>query len=165
MCAKIVTVLNRKGGVGKTTLTIAIADTLISEHRADVTIVDLDPQATASQVLLAEIDFKARTENREIFRACLRLFSSRRNPTSTAIASTGLQKYWASPKTACAYTQTQMRSGTLRRRRLPKIMGSASTMHSQIFSSKRSMIATISSSIARPDSRSRPKQFLEHQTL
>jgi chromosome partitioning protein len=65
MCAKIVTVLNRKGGVGKTTLTIAIADTLISEHRADVTIVDLDPQATASQALLPEIAFKARTENQE----------------------------------------------------------------------------------------------------
>lgn len=65
MCAKIVTVLNRKGGVGKTTLTIAIADTLISEHKADVTIVDLDPQATASQVLLTEIEFKARTENYE----------------------------------------------------------------------------------------------------
>ena len=65
MCAKIVTVLNRKGGVGKTTLTIAIADTLISEHGANVTIVDLDPQATASQVLLREIDFKARTENYE----------------------------------------------------------------------------------------------------
>ena len=65
MCAKIVTVLNRKGGVGKTTLTIAIADTLVAEQRADVTIVDLDPQATASQVLLPEIAFKARTENHE----------------------------------------------------------------------------------------------------
>lgn len=65
MCAKIVTVLNRKGGVGKTTLTIAIADTLIAEKKADVTIVDLDPQATASQVLLTENDFKARTENHE----------------------------------------------------------------------------------------------------
>ena len=65
MCAKIVTVLNRKGGVGKTTLTIAIADTLIAEKKADVTIVDLDPQATASQVLLTENDFKARVENHE----------------------------------------------------------------------------------------------------
>jgi cellulose biosynthesis protein BcsQ len=65
MCARIVTVLNRKGGVGKTTLTIAIADTLISEHQANVTIVDLDPQATASQVLLPGIVFKARTENYE----------------------------------------------------------------------------------------------------
>jgi chromosome partitioning protein len=65
MCAKIVAVLNRKGGVGKTTLTIAIADTLIAEKKADVTIVDLDPQATASQVLLTEREFAARTENHE----------------------------------------------------------------------------------------------------
>ncbi len=65
MCAKIVTVLNRKGGVGKTTLAIAIADTLIAEHQADVTFVDLDPQATASQVLLRGNDFRARTENNE----------------------------------------------------------------------------------------------------
>ncbi len=65
MCAKIVTVLNRKGGVGKTTLTIALADTLISEHKADVTIVDLDPQATASQVLLTESEFMALTGNHQ----------------------------------------------------------------------------------------------------
>ena len=52
MCANIVTVLNRKGGVGKTTLAIGIADTLIAEHQEDTTIVDLDPQATASRALV-----------------------------------------------------------------------------------------------------------------
>ena len=62
MCAKIVTVLNRKGGVGKTTLAIGIADTLIAEHRADITIVDLDPQATASCVLVNEAQFLARAK-------------------------------------------------------------------------------------------------------
>jgi cellulose biosynthesis protein BcsQ len=65
VCAKIVTVLNRKGGVGKTTLAIGIADTLIAEHQAGTTIIDLDPQATASRVLVNENEFLARAKHNE----------------------------------------------------------------------------------------------------
>ena len=43
---KVVAVVNRKGGVGKTTLTVALADTLISEKAKDVCVLDMDPQAS-----------------------------------------------------------------------------------------------------------------------
>jgi len=55
--------VNRKGGVGKTTLAIGIADAFVSEHRADVSVVDLDPQSTASQALLEGDEFAARVYN------------------------------------------------------------------------------------------------------
>jgi chromosome partitioning protein len=45
---KVVAVVNRKGGVGKTTLTVALADTLISEKAKDVCVLDMDPQASAT---------------------------------------------------------------------------------------------------------------------
>jgi cellulose biosynthesis protein BcsQ len=53
----IITVANWKGGVGKTTLAIGVADAFIAVHEANVSVVDLDPQATASQALLGEVEF------------------------------------------------------------------------------------------------------------
>lgn len=61
MSGKIVSVVNRKGGVGKTTLTLGLADTFV--ERADpthgqfehcVVAVDLDPQASLSRALLSD---------------------------------------------------------------------------------------------------------------
>ncbi len=63
MSAKIITVLNRKGGVGKTTLAIGIADTLVVEHKADTAIIDLDPQATASGILLNGNQIESRAKH------------------------------------------------------------------------------------------------------
>jgi chromosome partitioning protein len=63
MAGRIISIVNRKGGVGKTTLAIGIADAFVSEHRADVCIVDLDPQSTASQALLGGDEFAARVYN------------------------------------------------------------------------------------------------------
>ena len=52
MTGKLVAAVNRKGGVGKTTLVIAIADTIVSEFKASVIVVDADPQASASIALI-----------------------------------------------------------------------------------------------------------------
>jgi cellulose biosynthesis protein BcsQ len=54
---KIVSIVNRKGGVGKTTVALALADTLVATERSDdkskiVVAVDLDPQASLSHALL-----------------------------------------------------------------------------------------------------------------
>lgn len=56
---KIISVVNRKGGVGKTTLTLGLADTLIAEtekpYKAGspiVLTVDLDPQGSLTRALL-----------------------------------------------------------------------------------------------------------------
>lgn len=58
---KIVSIVNRKGGVGKTTLTLGLADTLVGEVDARVdpdpslmVTVDLDPQASLTRALLSD---------------------------------------------------------------------------------------------------------------
>jgi chromosome partitioning protein len=57
----VVCVINRKGGVGKTTITLGIADTLVGEtelpyvpDRRLVVAVDLDPQGSLTRALLSE---------------------------------------------------------------------------------------------------------------
>ncbi len=51
---KIISVVNRKGGVGKTTLSVGLAEVFVSECQASTIVVDLDPQASASRFLLRE---------------------------------------------------------------------------------------------------------------
>jgi chromosome partitioning protein len=68
MTGKVISIVNRKGGVGKTTLALGIADAFVSEHRSDVSLIDLDPQSTASHALLAEDNFLDRvTSDRNLF--------------------------------------------------------------------------------------------------
>lgn len=66
----IISIVNRKGGVGKTTLTLGIADTLIAEtekpYRAGspvVVAVDLDPQGSLTRALLYERKEGSKQEN------------------------------------------------------------------------------------------------------
>ncbi|GAC1449445.1 MAG: ParA family protein [Ktedonobacterales bacterium] len=56
----ITSVINLKGGVGKTTLTVALAHYLAAEHRRRVLVIDLDPQTNATVSLIPEHDWKAR---------------------------------------------------------------------------------------------------------
>ncbi len=52
--AHIVSVVNQKGGVGKTTTCISVAAFLAKDHQKRVLVVDLDPQANASSGLGVE---------------------------------------------------------------------------------------------------------------
>jgi chromosome partitioning protein len=52
--APVVAVINLKGGVGKTTTTVALAEMLASEHAKRVLVVDLDPQTNATVMLIGE---------------------------------------------------------------------------------------------------------------
>ncbi|MBK6704133.1 MAG: ParA family protein [Caulobacteraceae bacterium] len=52
MSGRVIAAVNRKGGVGKTTLVIALADTIVSEFKSSVIVVDADPQASASIALI-----------------------------------------------------------------------------------------------------------------
>ena len=51
MSARLISVINMKGGVGKSTTTIGLAETLAVHHKARVLVIDLDPQTNASIML------------------------------------------------------------------------------------------------------------------
>lgn len=59
----IISIANRKGGVGKTTLAIALAETFVFEHRLNTLIVDLDPQSSASEALTSEAEYADHLES------------------------------------------------------------------------------------------------------
>lgn len=53
MSARVISICNQKGGVGKTALTTALADLLSAS--ADVLVVDVDPQANATRILGVDV--------------------------------------------------------------------------------------------------------------
>lgn len=72
---RVITIANRKGGVGKTTLAIALAETFVFEHKQSTVILDLDPQSSASEILLSADDYADRMLRDDVlpgyFRAAL----------------------------------------------------------------------------------------------
>lgn len=52
--AKIISVINLKGGVAKTTTTVQLAECLVSEFSKKVLVIDLDPQTNATISLIPE---------------------------------------------------------------------------------------------------------------
>ena len=55
----IISTINLKGGVAKTTTTVALADALSSEKGKRVLVIDLDPQTNATVMLIGEERWKA----------------------------------------------------------------------------------------------------------
>ena len=54
---KVVSFVNMKGGVGKTTLAVNMADFLASRHAKKVLLIDVDPQFNATQCLIKGDDY------------------------------------------------------------------------------------------------------------
>jgi chromosome partitioning protein len=52
--AHVISIINLKGGVAKTTTTVALADVLSAEFGKKVLVIDLDPQTNASLMLIGE---------------------------------------------------------------------------------------------------------------
>jgi chromosome partitioning protein len=60
--AHVIAVINLKGGVAKTTTTVALAETLASVYGKRVLVIDLDPQTNATTMLIGEKRWKALNE-------------------------------------------------------------------------------------------------------
>ncbi len=58
----VTSLINLKGGVGKTTLTLSLAHFLALEHHKRVLVIDLDPQTNATVCLIPENEWKVRDE-------------------------------------------------------------------------------------------------------
>lgn len=90
---KVISVLNMKGGVGKTTFSVNLAHGLSKAHNKKVALVDLDPQFNATQMLMSgEQYIKHRKEGKD---TVLSLFE-RQSAVATSIV-TGDQKQEPKP--------------------------------------------------------------------
>lgn len=73
----VLSIINLKGGVGKTTIAVAIAEMLAQDERKHVLLIDLDPQTNATVTLISEEQWaKMDKEGRTI----AQLFEDRLNP-------------------------------------------------------------------------------------
>jgi chromosome partitioning protein len=65
--APVVSVLNMKGGVGKTTISAHVLRELYLAHQKNILVIDFDPQFNLSQTVLTEIQYeKAKSENKTV---------------------------------------------------------------------------------------------------
>ena len=62
---KVISLINMKGGVGKTTVSINIADCLAVRHNKKVLIVDIDPQFNATQCLFNTEQYMAHLKDKK----------------------------------------------------------------------------------------------------
>jgi len=56
---KVISFVNMKGGVAKTTLAVNVADCLVRRHGSSVLVIDIDPQFNATQTLISGETYKA----------------------------------------------------------------------------------------------------------
>jgi chromosome partitioning protein len=76
----VISFINLKGGVGKTTTAVAVAEMLAHEDRKRVLLIDLDPQTNATVTLISE----AQWEEMDVTgRTIAQLFEDRLNPQNT----------------------------------------------------------------------------------
>jgi chromosome partitioning protein len=73
----VLSFINLKGGVGKTTIAVAVAEMLAQEERKQVLVIDLDPQTNATVTLISEEQW-AQMDNEG--RTVAQLFEDRLNP-------------------------------------------------------------------------------------
>lgn len=74
---QILSFINLKGGVGKTTTAVAVAEMLAQDHRKHVLVIDLDPQTNATVTLISEEQWAERDRDG---RTIAQLFKDRLNP-------------------------------------------------------------------------------------
>lgn len=67
--SKVISIINLKGGVGKTTITVALAEFLAIEHNKRVLVIDLDPQTNSTVALIGEDEWTKRNQNGQTLHA------------------------------------------------------------------------------------------------
>lgn len=60
--ARVISLINLKGGVAKTTTTVALAETLAARFGKRILVIDLDPQTNATTMLIGEARWKELNE-------------------------------------------------------------------------------------------------------
>lgn len=86
---KVVSLINLKGGVGKTSTTIQLAECLALEYKKKVLVVDLDPQTNATISLIDEEDWlKLDKNNQTLFN----LFNDKLNRTNDFDINKAIQR-------------------------------------------------------------------------
>ncbi len=85
MTAPIAAIANFKGGVGKSTTTVMLADGLAYYFGASVLVVDFDPQANSSQMLLTERGIQAAADQGKGLHHLIDQFRSKRPPDAAAL--------------------------------------------------------------------------------
>ena len=86
---KIVSIINLKGGVAKTTTTVQLAECLVSQFGKKVLVIDLDPQTNSTIALLDEEKWEQLDANDETL---FHLFSDKLEKTKTFDLTKALQK-------------------------------------------------------------------------
>ncbi len=94
-----VSVINMKGGVGKTTIAALLCRYASSRLNLDVLAIDLDPQANLSQAFMREVRYRQFIDNRspsivEIFNGYQPPSSSMTSPGPLDVASIAIDTIW-----------------------------------------------------------------------
>jgi chromosome partitioning protein len=87
--AKVISLINLKGGVAKTTTTVQIAECLTSEFGKKVLVIDLDPQTNATISLINETDWE-KLDNQQ--QTLFNLFEDKLEKSKNFNLKTALQK-------------------------------------------------------------------------
>jgi chromosome partitioning protein len=80
MPARLISVINMKGGVGKSTTAVALAETLAHHHRRRVLLIDLDPQTNASIMVAGPEKWNMLRENERTLDLYFEAYAYNTNP-------------------------------------------------------------------------------------
>lgn len=89
MPAKVVSLINLKGGVAKTTTTVQLAECLASHFSKNVLVIDLDPQTNATIALIGEEKWDELDENKQ---TVFQIFRDQLDDTSYFQVQQAIQK-------------------------------------------------------------------------
>lgn len=82
---KIISLINLKGGVGKTTTTVALAEFLTFEKGKKVLVIDLDPQTNATVMLINQEDLFSMGYNKKYVKEVIRNAKKQMQDKNTSV--------------------------------------------------------------------------------